>query len=118
MTDVNERISDATLKVFISEGYVDTTTRKIAQEAKVTEMTVIEKFQSKENLFREARKKNPNAFLKYWDEAYKGTPPWDIDHPQPAFQALIKAKEIKPCRALDIGTLKRRKRDNLSYEWL
>lgn len=39
----------------------------------------------------------------YWDEAYKGMPPWDIDHPQPAFQALIKNREIKPGRALDIG---------------
>ena len=39
----------------------------------------------------------------YWDEAYKGTPPWDVGHPQPAFQALIKGGEIKPGRALDIG---------------
>lgn len=39
----------------------------------------------------------------YWDEAYKGTPPWDVGHPQPAFQALIKSGEIKPGRALDIG---------------
>jgi AcrR family transcriptional regulator len=35
---------------------VDTTTRKIAQEAKVTEMTVIEKFQSKENLLEKPEK--------------------------------------------------------------
>jgi AcrR family transcriptional regulator len=103
MPDTEERILDAALKIFISEGYADATTRKIAQEANVTEMTVIEKFQSKENLFREARNKNPNAFLKYWDEAYKGVPPWDLDHPQPAFQALIKANEIKPGLALDIG---------------
>lgn len=39
----------------------------------------------------------------YWDEAYKGMPPWDIDHPQSAFQTLIKSGEIKPGRALDIG---------------
>ncbi|MGA9188270.1 MAG: class I SAM-dependent methyltransferase [Methanosarcina sp.] len=39
----------------------------------------------------------------FWDEAYKGTPPWDIDHPQLAFQTLIKSGEIKPGRALDIG---------------
>lgn len=39
----------------------------------------------------------------FWDEVYKGTPPWDLDHPQPAFQALIKNGEIKPGRALDIG---------------
>ncbi len=38
-----------------------------------------------------------------WNEAYKGTPPWDVGHPQPVFEALIKDGEIKPGRALDIG---------------
>jgi ubiquinone/menaquinone biosynthesis C-methylase UbiE len=38
-----------------------------------------------------------------WNEAYKGTPPWDIGHPQSIFEALIKDGEIKPGRALDIG---------------
>jgi cyclopropane fatty-acyl-phospholipid synthase-like methyltransferase len=39
----------------------------------------------------------------FWDEIYKGTPPWDLGHPQPVFQALIQSGEIKPGRALDIG---------------
>lgn len=39
----------------------------------------------------------------FWDEVYKGTPPWDVGHPQPAFQAVIQNGEIKPGRALDIG---------------
>lgn len=38
-----------------------------------------------------------------WNEAYKGTPPWDVGHPQPVLEALIKDGEIKPGRALDIG---------------
>jgi 2-polyprenyl-3-methyl-5-hydroxy-6-metoxy-1,4-benzoquinol methylase len=38
-----------------------------------------------------------------WNEVYKGTPPWDLDYPQPAFQALIQSGEISPGRALDIG---------------
>jgi ubiquinone/menaquinone biosynthesis C-methylase UbiE len=38
-----------------------------------------------------------------WDEAYKGTPQWDVGHPQPVFQTLIKGGEINPGRALDIG---------------
>jgi ubiquinone/menaquinone biosynthesis C-methylase UbiE len=38
-----------------------------------------------------------------WDEAYKGTPQWDVGHPQPVFQTLIKSGEVKPGRALDIG---------------
>jgi ubiquinone/menaquinone biosynthesis C-methylase UbiE len=39
----------------------------------------------------------------FWNEVYKGTPPWDLDHPQPAFQTLIQNGEIRPGRALDIG---------------
>jgi cyclopropane fatty-acyl-phospholipid synthase-like methyltransferase len=39
----------------------------------------------------------------FWNDVYKGTPPWDLDRPQPAFQALIQSGEIKPGRALDIG---------------
>jgi len=39
----------------------------------------------------------------FWNEVYEDTPPWDVDHPQPAFQTLIQSGEIKPGRALDIG---------------
>ena len=38
-----------------------------------------------------------------WNEAYKGTPPWDVGHPQSVSESLIKNGEIKPGRALDIG---------------
>jgi ubiquinone/menaquinone biosynthesis C-methylase UbiE len=41
--------------------------------------------------------------LPDWDEAYRGTPPWDIGRPQPAFDALVKDGQIKPGRALDVG---------------
>lgn len=39
----------------------------------------------------------------FWDKVYKVTPPWDVDHPQPAFEELVKNREIEPGRALDIG---------------
>jgi ubiquinone/menaquinone biosynthesis C-methylase UbiE len=39
----------------------------------------------------------------FWNDVYKGTPPWDISYPQPAFQALMQSGEIKPGRVLDIG---------------
>ena len=38
-----------------------------------------------------------------WNKAYIGTPPWDIGHSQPVFEALINNREIKPGRALDTG---------------
>ena len=39
----------------------------------------------------------------FWNEIYKDTPPWDVDHPQPAFENLVKSGEIESGRALDIG---------------
>ena len=38
-----------------------------------------------------------------WNEAYTGTPPWDIGRPQPVFEALLRDGEIRPGRALDVG---------------
>jgi TetR/AcrR family transcriptional regulator len=64
MADTEERILDAALKVFASEGYAGATTRKIAQEANVTEMTLFRKFQTKENLLKEVLKKNTETFFK------------------------------------------------------
>jgi len=37
-----------------------------------------------------------------FDEFYKGTPPWDIGHPQPAFQKLADAGALRG-RVLDVG---------------
>lgn len=39
---------------------------------------------------------------KEFNEMYSGTPPWDIGRPQPAFQALADAGELRG-RVLDIG---------------
>ena len=38
-----------------------------------------------------------------WDEFYKGTPAWDVGHPQHVFEVLVANGEIKSGRALDIG---------------
>ena len=48
-----QRILEAALKIFASEGYTGATTRRIAEEANVAEVTLFRKFQSKENLLRE-----------------------------------------------------------------
>ena len=57
-----QRILDAALKVFASEGYTGATTRRIAEEANVAEVTLFRKFQSKENLLREVLLKNRATF--------------------------------------------------------
>jgi AcrR family transcriptional regulator len=64
MADTEERILDAALKIFASEGYAGATTRRIAQEANVTEMTLFRKFKTKENLLKEVLKKNTETFFK------------------------------------------------------
>lgn len=55
---VEQRILDAALKVFASQGYTGATTRRIAEEADVAEVTLFRKFQSKENLLKEVLIKN------------------------------------------------------------
>jgi len=58
MRNTEHKILDAAVKVFSSEGYAGATTRKIAQEANVTEVTLFRKFQSKENLLKEVLNNN------------------------------------------------------------
>jgi TetR/AcrR family transcriptional regulator len=62
METTEQRILDAALKVFSSEGYSGATTRKIAIEADVAEVTLFRKFQSKENLLREVLSNNRSMF--------------------------------------------------------
>ena len=64
MRITDQNILDAALKVFSTEGYAGATTRKIAQEANVTEVTLFRKFQSKENLLKEVLNKNRNSILR------------------------------------------------------
>jgi TetR/AcrR family transcriptional regulator len=62
MEDTEQRILDAALRVFASEGYTGATTRRIAEEANVAEVTLFRKFKSKENLLREVLINNQTAF--------------------------------------------------------
>ena len=62
MEDTEQRILDAALKVFASEGYTGATTRRIAEEANVAEVTLFRKFKSKENLLKEVLNNNRTVF--------------------------------------------------------
>ena len=52
-TDTKKRLLEATLKLISEKGYMGATTREIAQEAGVTELTLFRNFGSKERLFKE-----------------------------------------------------------------
>jgi AcrR family transcriptional regulator len=55
--DTKERLFDASLKLISEKGYLGATTREIAQEAEVTELTLFRHFGSKEKLFTEVLSK-------------------------------------------------------------
>ena len=55
-TSTQLRLLDATLKLISEKGYLGATTREIAQEAQVTELTLFRHFGTKEKLFEELLK--------------------------------------------------------------
>ena len=55
-TNTKEQLLKATLKLISEKGYLGATTREIAQEAGVTELTLFRHFGSKERLFEELLK--------------------------------------------------------------
>src|SRR5688572_460094 len=52
--DTRDRLLDVTATIFAEAGYHGTTTRRIAQEADVNEVTIFRHFGSKDALIREA----------------------------------------------------------------
>lgn len=51
MKDTKIKILQAALKLFSQKGYLGTTTKEIAKEANVAEVTLFRYFKSKESLF-------------------------------------------------------------------
>jgi TetR/AcrR family transcriptional regulator len=51
MTDTEQKILDAALKVFAEKGYKGATTKVIAEESGFSEFTLFRKFKSKRNLY-------------------------------------------------------------------
>ncbi len=41
--------------------------------------------------------------MTFFDEAYKGTPPWDIGRPQPVFVQLVETGVLREGPVLDVG---------------
>lgn len=49
--DTKQKIIEASMKLFMENGYLGTSTIAIAEEAGVSEMTLFRKFQTKQNIF-------------------------------------------------------------------
>lgn len=71
MDETEQKILDAAMRLFAGEGYKGATTRRIAQEANVTEVTLFRKFQSKENLLREVLIKKRQPALSALDSLFR-----------------------------------------------
>lgn len=54
MNETHEKILDVTLRLYAERGYLGTTTRRIAEEADVNEVTLFRHFGSKDALIRSA----------------------------------------------------------------
>lgn len=67
MDRTKQKIMDAAVKVIAKDGYEGSTTRGIAQEAGVSEVTLFRKFKSKENILREVIIMRSNEVLQTFD---------------------------------------------------
>lgn len=74
MTDARDRLLDVTARLYAEHGYLGTTTRRIAQEADVNEVTLFRHFGSKDALIR--------AALEHAER--RGRPDLDPDFEHPA----------------------------------
>jgi AcrR family transcriptional regulator len=71
MCPTDENILDAALAVLAREGYGGATTKKIAEEAGINEVTLFRKFKSKENLIKEAKSLSMKRSLENMDRTFK-----------------------------------------------
>jgi len=65
--DISNRILDAAMDVFSKKGYEGATTRKIAKEANVNEVTLFRKFRSKENILKTVIEQNQRKSIQTLD---------------------------------------------------
>jgi AcrR family transcriptional regulator len=64
MDNTTVRILDATIKILDKEGWEGATTRRIADEARVNEVTLFRKFKTKKLLLEAAKNRCANNFLE------------------------------------------------------
>jgi TetR/AcrR family transcriptional regulator len=79
MCPTDETILDAALAVLAREGYGGATTKKIAEEAGINEVTLFRKFKSKENLIHEAKKLGLKRTLDNMDKTFRSIEGYDFE---------------------------------------
>jgi AcrR family transcriptional regulator len=71
MQDTEDKILDATIKLLDKDGWKGATTKRIASEAGVNEITLFRKFHNKEQLLKAAKKRSANKFLEELELLFK-----------------------------------------------
>jgi AcrR family transcriptional regulator len=71
MQDTEDKILDATIKLLDKDGWKGATTKRIASEAGVNEITLFRKFHNKEQLLKAAKKRSANRFLEELELLFK-----------------------------------------------
>ncbi len=74
-----QRILDAAIREFASKGYAGATTKNIASEANVNEVTLFRKFQSKENLLRAVITRARDGMHRDADSIFLGDKAVDLE---------------------------------------
>ncbi|WP_242967942.1 TetR/AcrR family transcriptional regulator [Tepidibacter mesophilus] len=75
--DTTEKILKCAMSLFSKKGYNVVTTKEIAKEAGVSEMTVFRHFESKKNLFEKAF--NEYVFLPNFKFIFEKNLEWDLE---------------------------------------
>ena len=79
MQDTEDKILDATIKLLDKDGWKGATTKRIASEAGVNEITLFRKFHNKEQLLKAAKKRSASRFLEELDLLFKIDDSQDIE---------------------------------------
>ena len=77
--NTEDKILDATIKLLDQVGWKGATTKRIADEAGVNEVTVFRKFKNKETLLKAAKERSANTFLKELDTLFDIDDNCDVD---------------------------------------
>ena len=79
MQDTEDKILDATIKLLDKDGWKGATTKRIASEAGVNEITLFRKFHNKEQLLKAAKKRSASRFLEELELLFKIEDSGDIE---------------------------------------
>ena len=76
---IEERIINASFQILQKEGKSKTTTKKIAEYANVSEVTLFRKFKNKEKLLKVAKEYYCNTLIEKLDKIFEYTPEIAVD---------------------------------------